>query len=97
MSHAEKIKFAYEAVREAESMLCAAIKEAYPPGTEVQWERARGIQFGTVLYTSDFERGDRLKVVNKYTQKKYWITLYDIECAARRMTARSMVAEERTK
>ncbi len=78
----ERVKMALQEVREAEKRACAVILKNYPAGSDVAWARGRHTQYGTVLFTSDYRAGDRFKVRNDATRKEYWITFYDIQCAA---------------
>lgn len=83
LSRNDRIAMALDEVNAAQLKARAVIHDAYPVGAAIQWDRGGHIQYGTVLNNSAFESGDRFRVQNDYTHKSYWITFYDVQCAAR--------------
>lgn len=59
---------------EAEVHLSSILKEEYPVGATVTWEK-NGIHIGEVVANA---YGDRIKVWNSHTDKEYWIYAYCI-------------------
>jgi hypothetical protein len=83
LSRNDRIAMALDEVKAAQKKACTIIRDAYPIGAAIQWDKGGHVQYGTVLYNSDFESGDRFRVQNDYTSKSYWITFYDVQLAAR--------------
>ena len=82
LNRIERCKMALQEVREAEKRAAIVMLNHYPVGSDVAWDRGGHTQYGTILVTNNYRAGDRFKVRNDATGKEYWITFYDIQCAA---------------
>jgi len=61
-------------IREMEALQNDQIRKLYPKGADIRWQKGGNNLSGTVVRTSS----DRVQVHNPFTEKEYWITLYDI-------------------
>ena len=63
----------------AERVLAEALRDSYPVGCQLTWEK----EFGCICGGTVVEHGDgRIKVCNSRTGNTYWITPYAILKAA---------------
>ncbi len=80
-THVEKVTEALKGVQAAEEKARAVIHKLFPVGSDVKWERGGHVHYGTVTMLSSHNAGQNIRVRNMYTQKEYWISFYNIQCA----------------
>lgn len=65
----------------SEERAARVMKTEYPIGASIEWERGGHVQTGTIEGTN-FHHDPHFRVRNARTGKVYWITFYDVICAA---------------
>lgn len=74
----EGIKCAIRNVRLAKDRLNAEVARTFPVGAEIVFEKRGHRQTGTVLGHGSIGRAGAVRVKNIYTDKSYWITMFDV-------------------
>lgn len=81
MTDLEQIEFFKRQIADAKEALATFIELRWPVGSPVTWERLGRLQYGEVIALSE----DRLQVRNDLTGRKYWIDVFWVTQALKRI------------